>query len=79
MQSNEIKKGDLMLLKNGWKAVMFDNKKGNIRMAEVDGLYKEIGSIYVWDIDYVKAGTEWVSVDLTEKQIKAQQVISRIF
>jgi hypothetical protein len=79
MQSNEIKKGDLMFLKNGWKAVMFDNKKGNIRMAEVYGLCKEIGSIYVWDIDCVKVGTEWVSVDLTEKQIKAQQVISHIF
>lgn len=79
MQANDIKKGDHLLLKNGWKAVMFDNKKGNIRMAEVDGLYKEIGSIYVWDIDCVKVGTEWVSVDLTEKQIKAQQVINRIF
>lgn len=79
MQSNQIKKGDLLLLKNGWKAVMFDNKKGNIRMAEVDGLYKEIGSIYVWDIDCVKVGTEWVSVDLTERQIKAQQIVSRIF
>lgn len=79
MQSNEIKKGDLLLLKNGWKAVMFDNKKGNIRMAEVDGLYKEIGSIYVWDIDCVRVGTEWVSVELTEKQRQSQKMISRIF
>lgn len=79
MRSNDIKKGDQLLLKNGWFAVMYDNKKGNVRMAEVDGFHKEIGSTYVWDIDCVKVGTEWLPVELTEKQTKAQQIVSRIF
>ena len=45
IQPNDIKKGDLGYLKNGWKFEMMDNKKGNIRMAKVHGIETEIGSI----------------------------------
>ena len=35
IEPNDIKKGDIGYLKNGWKFEMMDNKKGNIRMAMV--------------------------------------------
>lgn len=50
MKTNELKKGDLVRLRNGWYAVIADNKKGNIRMAEVYGIETEIGSVYAHDI-----------------------------
>ena len=60
---------------------MFDNKKGNIRMAEVDGFHKEIGSIYAWDISHVydQDSDQWVEIELTDKQKQDQSKIGRIF
>lgn len=66
MLANDLKKGDRVTLKTGWGAVIMDNKKGNIRFAEVDGLYKELGSIYIWDI---------VGVELTPAQDKAMRTV----
>ena len=37
-------------LNNGWFGVMADNMRGNTRMVDVDGLYREIGSVYSHDI-----------------------------
>ena len=54
MKANDIKKGMNVLLKNGWYATMADNRKGNIRMAEVQGNVTETGSIYAADIDMVE-------------------------
>lgn len=54
IQPNEIKKGDLGYLKNGWKFEMMDNKKGNIRMAKVHGIETEIGSIYAHEIAFIQ-------------------------
>lgn len=50
MNTNDLKKGDRVQLRNGWIAVIYDNKKGNTRMAEVYGMYTEIGSVYSHDI-----------------------------
>lgn len=50
MTTNELKKGDWVLLANGWKAQIADNQRGNVRMAKVFGLYTEIGSVYSHDI-----------------------------
>jgi hypothetical protein len=50
MLANELKKGDRVKLTSGWFATILDNKKGNIRFAEVEGLVKETGSIYIKDI-----------------------------
>lgn len=58
VKSNEIKKGTRMVLSNGFAATMYDNRKGNVRMAEVQGYCTEIGSIYVWDIALVEIGGE---------------------
>lgn len=50
IKTNDIKKGDRIYLSNGWWATMADNKKGTIRLAVVDGIHKEMGSIYAHDI-----------------------------
>ena len=54
MLQNDMKKGQMGILKNGWKFRIEDNKKGNIRMATVYGLYTEMGSIYTSDIATVE-------------------------
>tara|TARA_B100001123_G_C15222453_1_gene991821 strand:- start:344 stop:643 length:300 start_codon:yes stop_codon:yes gene_type:complete len=50
MKTNEIKKGMVVKLKNGWFGIMADNMRGNTRMVDVDGAYREIGSVYSHDI-----------------------------
>lgn len=81
MRTNDIKKGTRIKLHNGWFGVMFDNKKGNIRMAEVNGFHKEIGSIYAWDIShaYDPESNQWVEIELTDKQKQDKSKIGRIF
>jgi hypothetical protein len=54
MLQNDMKKGQLGVLKNGWKFRIEDNKKGNIRMATVYGIFTEMGSIYTRDIATVE-------------------------
>lgn len=63
MKTNELKKGDVVMLSSGWPAVMYDNRRGNTRMAKVFGDYTEIGSIYAHDIV--------CKVDATEEKIVA--------
>jgi hypothetical protein len=50
MLTNDLKNGDRVRLRNGWFATIADNKKGNTRMARVEGVYTELGSIYAHDI-----------------------------
>ena len=50
MKTNEIKKGMIVEMRNGWFGIMGDNLKGNTRMVDVDGLYREMGSVYSHDI-----------------------------
>jgi hypothetical protein len=67
--TNELKKGTRILLKNGWYATLMDNKKGNIRMAEVEGIFTEIGSIYASEIEsYELESGYWEKPVLTDKQ-----------
>ena len=68
MTTNEIKKGTRFLLKNGWFATMADNRKGNIRMATVEGDYTETGSVYAHDIVKVLVGEAWQPITLNKKQ-----------
>ena len=53
MLQNDMKKGQLGILTNGWKFRIEDNKKGNVRMAMVWGYETEMGSIYTSDIAYL--------------------------
>ena len=67
--TNEIKKGEMVMLANGWEARIEDNRKGNVRLATVYGMYTEMGSVYSSDIRQVKnTSGEWESVSITSKQ-----------
>jgi len=78
MLANDIKKGARVKLRNGWFGTMADNKKGNIRMVDVEGLYREIGSVYTHDIAFVRVdsnardtdGLGWEPVELSPVQQK---------
>jgi len=72
MLTNDIKKGTRIQLRNGWYATMADNKRGNIRMAEVEGIVTEIGSIYAHDIIYAWVDGERKVIELTKAQVKME-------
>ena len=63
MKTNDIKKGMRIQLASGWFGTMFDNKKGNTRMAEVEGYETEIGSVYSHDITKVLVNGQWETVE----------------
>jgi hypothetical protein len=71
MLTNDLKKGMMVTLNNGWKARIEDNKKGNIRMATVYGIATEMGSIYASDITNVMVNAQWIPVIQTAAQVKA--------
>jgi hypothetical protein len=77
--TNELKKGDKITLRCGWNATMEDNKKGNIRMATVEGIYTEMGSIYMSDVVLAYKGDETLCVVPTPSQKKLKQAIGSIF
>ena len=75
MLTNELKKGARIQLANGWFATIYDNAKGNTRMAEVEGFFTEIGSVYAHDISIciLNPGTdaeEIVPIEHTPAQLK---------
>jgi hypothetical protein len=58
---------------------MLDNKRGNIRLAEVEGIEKEIGSIYSGDIAYkINADNTIESVEMTASQRRQEDVLSEL-
>ena len=61
-ETNKLKKGARVVLRNGWEAVLEDNKRGSIRMATVFGTYTEMGSIYAHDIAGYKEGEFWAKL-----------------
>ena len=79
MTTNEIKKGTRFRLRNGWYATMADNRKGNIRMATVEGDYTETGSVYAHDIVSVLIGDTWQPVTMTAKQKDCQELNAAMF
>ena len=66
MKTDDIKKGYILVLTGDRSATMMDNKKGNIRVATVEGFATETGSIYIWDIQ---------GVELTPKQEKSKAAV----
>ncbi len=54
----------------GWFGTIADNVKGNIRVATIEGIYTETGSVYVWDIEYAFIAARMVPIELTPKQVK---------
>jgi hypothetical protein len=75
VKPNDIKKGETVILKReGWKAEMLDNMRGNVRMAKVYGTFEECGSIYVWDIAYVIRDGKNYPIELTAKQKEVEKM-----
>lgn len=73
--ANDLRKGDVVFLRNGWRATIADNRKGITRMAEVFGYETETGSIYAHDISSMLAQGEdafrpHIEVRLTPAQRK---------
>jgi hypothetical protein len=66
--TNDLKEGVRVKLRNGWEAIMRDNKRGNYRYAEVFGIWHETGEIYAHDIVGVKIDEIWYPVQHTLKQ-----------
>lgn len=61
--TNDLKKGDKVLLRNGWKATIEDNLKGNTRMCTVYGDVTEMGSVYSHDMIYLFKGGRSIRMD----------------
>ena len=78
MLANDMKKRQYGRLKGTqWEFRIEDNKKGNIRLATVYGLFTEIGSIYTSDIasvDMPDGTTE--RLEQTDKQAKQSQYVA---
>lgn len=69
MKTNELKKGARIQLRNGWFGTIADNARGNIRMATVEGIYTETGSVYSHDIIRAQPpGGAWENVEHTPAQ-----------
>lgn len=80
MKTNDLKKGARILLANGWYGTIADNARGNIRMAEVEGFYTEIGSVYSHDIvRAINAAGEWENVQHTPAQDKLRKEVEVFF
>lgn len=70
MTTNELKKGTRIKLRNGWLATLFDNAKGNTRIADVEGYERETGSVYSHDIMFAIVDGKHVTVEHTPAQLK---------
>jgi len=86
MKTNDLKSGTRILLRNGWYGTLKDNKKGNIRFAEVEGIYTELGSVYAHDIveaqlpvDDTDNSGRWVEIEHTPAQLKCRQMNERLW
>ena len=75
--TNELKKGDMVRLRNGFKARVEDNKRGNIRLCTVFGDFTEIGSVYSHNIMVkLNDGGYDVPVLHTPKQLECKALCS---
>lgn len=81
MKANDLKKGMVVKLRGGGTAKMMDNKRGNIRMIQVETPWGiDIGSEYIWKIQgvYLEDG-EFEYIELTEKQMHDANFVNSIF
>jgi len=74
VSSKEIRKGTKVILRNGWKATIEDNKTtSHTRVATVQGYFTEMGSVYSTDIVEAMVDGFWHIVAHTPAQLKAAQ------
>lgn len=68
MISNDVKKGMRVRLRSGLEAVMYDSAVSDVRMATVEGIVDELGSIYAYEIEAVQTDSGWERVTPTQSQ-----------
>jgi len=78
MKTNDLKKGTRIMLRNGWEADLWDNMKGNTRVANVYGFYEEAGSVYAHDIvAYKDADGNWQEdIEYTKSQLDCRKAVA---
>lgn len=81
MKTNDLKKGTRIMLRNGWEADLWDNMKGNARVANVYGDFEEAGSVYSHDIvAYKDANGNWQQdIEYTPSQLKCRKLNFELF
>lgn len=77
MKTNDLKKNTRIQLRNGWYGTICDNMKGNTRVVDVEGDFREMGSCYSHDIVAYKdnEGNWHHDIEYTESQLKCKQAV----
>lgn len=81
MKTNDLKKGDRVILRNGWRATIMDNRKANIRFCEVDGSERETigqwGGVYAHDIVVLvtRSGKSLFYIKHTPSQLRLRNAV----
>jgi hypothetical protein len=75
-KTNDLKDGTRIQSACGWKGTIKDNRKGNTRLAEVEGFFTEIGSVYSHDIVSAIVDGQWVQVEHTPAQLKLKKQLT---
>ncbi len=70
MLANDMKKGTQIVMLSGELGTIMDNRKGMIRVAEVEGVFTDMGSIYIDDIDLVLTDDGWEKIEFNQSQQK---------
>jgi hypothetical protein len=70
MLANDMKKGTQIVMLSGELGTIMDNRGGMIRVAEVEGIVTEMGSIYIDDIDLVLTDDGWEKIEFNQSQQK---------
>lgn len=80
-KTNDLKTGTRIRLRNGWNGTLKDNKKGNTRIAEVEGFCKVTGSIYSHDIVswFSPIENSWQPVEHTKAQLDFMKMVNDLF
>lgn len=79
MLTNDLRSGDFIELANGFTATLMDNKRGQTRLAEINGLIVECGVIYSHDIvARLNADGTKTAIEYTKQQNKLRFCVKAI-
>ena len=80
VQANELKKGTVIVHRDGTRATLMDNKKGNVRTVETPNLFgsMSIGSAYIKDYAFALIDGEYYHIALSVKQKKDKAMIEAV-
>lgn len=80
VKSTDLENGTRIVQSNGWFGTLKDGqKRHNTRVAEVEGFYTEMGSIYVHDIMAAQIDGLWYEVEHTDKQNELREQVQNFF